>query len=574
MKKKFVSALFIVAILFSCGFAHGWERSPEPYGSGRSSSDVPPDSDLYRDLDKLVAFDLVEPPILGQRPYMRSEFARMTAEAMKAVDERNASKADSVEGLVKERRRMWQVNISLDRLKNEFHDELVDMGALTGERMRYRIHSLEDLHLYGAYMDSPATTIPYNNGRGTINAQINPMGDYNLGRHPVDGYANALETVSRFQLGKFFSAYVRPRFEVDIPRNNADMQGHVYLQDGYATFRAGNFSMKVGRDSMFWGLGDRDGLLFSTNARPLDGIWLTNPTPARLPWIFKYLGRWRYTLYTANLGPEQARKWDWIAGYKFSLAPAKYVELGFGHVVMIGGEGAPTPTAWDVVGEFMGFRPAGTNPSAPNLSNHMFSIDYLVRIVPLRGLQLYGNMVMEDKWKSVWKTMTQGMSYMWGLYAPALNSSGSMDLRVEYVLTCPLQYRHSGYSDGFTLNRRLIGSDAGPDADTLHILLRQTLSKNLWLGLALDWDYRRSNSYTELPNRGDIVVTAYGPSEQRYRGMFDFDWEFRKNLTLHMTTGYERILNSNFVADVDRNNFMIAASLKINLDKHFSFEAN
>ncbi len=565
MNKRFISMLFVIALILSCGAAHAWERS---------SSDVPPDSYLYRDLDKLVAFGLIEPPIVGQRPYMRSEFARMTAEAMKSIEAMKKTDTDSVEGLVTARRRMWQVNISLDRLKKEFHEELVDSGAIEGERQRYHIHALEKAYFYNAYMDSPATTVPRNNGRGTINAQINPLGDYNLGRHPIDGFSSALESVSRFQLGKFLSIYARPRFEVDIPSNNAEMTGHVYLQDGYATFRAGNFSMKVGRDSMVWGAGDRGSLLFSGNARPLDGIWLTNPKPARLPWIFKHLGRWRYTLYTANLGPEQARKWDWIAGYKFSLAPTKYVELGLGHVVMIGGDGAPTPTVVDVIGEFMGFRPAGTSPSAPNLSNHMFEIDYLVRIVPLRGVQLYGNIVIEDKWKSIWKTMTQGMSYKWGVYAPALNTSGSMDLRIEYVLTCPLQYRHSRYADGFTLNRRLIGSDAGPDADTLHTLLRQTISKKLWLGLSLDWDYRRSNSYTELPNRGDIVVTAYGPSEQRYRGMFDLDWTFRKNLTLHFTTGYERILNSNFVDGVDRNNFAIAASLKIDLDKHFGFSAN
>ena len=542
----------------------------------RSTSSVPPDSHFYRDLDKVVAIGLVEPPILGQRPYPRSEFARMTAEAMKAFEswELNTS---SFENLVRSRRRRWQVEISLKRLKEEFTEELIDLGAIEGERYRYRIHLPEELIFYETYLSSAPSTIPPNNGRGPINAQINPLNDYNLGRHPIDGFANAEEVVGRFQLGGYFSAYLRPRFEVDIFRRD-DMQAHAYLQNGYATFRAGNFSLKVGRDSMIWGLGDRGSLLYSTNPRPLDGVWITNPTPARLPWIFKYLGRWRYTLYAANLGPGYVRKWGWLAGYKLNLAPARYVELGFGHVVMIGGEGAPTPSFVDVIGEFFGFRPAGTSPTAPNLTNHTFEIDYLLRIVPLRGLQLYGNIVIDDKWKSVKKTLKQGMSYLWGAYIPALNPSGSMDLRAEYVMTSPLQYRHSLYADGFTLNRRLIGSDAGPDADALHLRFRHTLAPGFWYGLTFGWDYRRSDTYTELRNpdgtAGPVVKVASGPTEERYRGLVDFDCKFKRNLTLHLTAGYERVRNLFFTAGNDRNNYLAAISLKVDLDRHFGFEAN
>jgi len=566
--KRVPRIALIVILVLSCsgGIAHAWTRS---------TSSVPPDSHLYRDLDKLIAMGLVEPPIRGQRPYPRSEFARMTAEARKKFAELEGGvvESSSFDQFVKRSSRVRKLKAVIVRLEDEFREELVDMGALEGERMRYRIHPVEEFAFYRRYLNSPPTQIPPNNGRGLINAMINPLGDYDLGRHPTDGFQSAEEATGRFQLGKFFSAYVRPRLEVNFPRQG-DLNGAVDVQDAYGTFKAGNFSMKFGRDSMVWGFGERGSLLFSTNPRPLDGIWLTNPTPARLPWVFKYLGRWRYTLYAANLGPEYVREYAWIAGYKLSLAPARYVELGFGHAVQIGGEGAPTPSAVDVIGEFFGFRPAGTSGSAPNLTNHMFEVDVLVRIPQLRGVELYGNFAIEDKWKSVKKTLTHGMSYLGGIYLPALNNTGTMDLRIEYAHVNPLQYRHSLYADGWTINQRLMGSDAGPDANTIYAQFRQTISPKIWYGVAFGWDYRSSDTWVELPNRGDIVKTVSGPTEQRFRGIFDLDWRVKPEIKLHFTAGYERVGNLHYQQNVHRNNYLLGLSLHLYWDRYFAFAAN
>ena len=559
--------IFLV-VLFFAGTSHAWNRS---------TPNVPLDDPLYRDLDKLIAFRLVHPPLKGQRPYARSEFARLAAEAMgkyKAEVEVKVE-GETLKKFVKRRSRERQIEIVINHLKKEFKDELIDMGAIEGEKKEFRVHPIEEFKFYATYLDSPATVIPPNNGRGTINALVNPLGDYNLGRHAIDGFAQAEEITGYFEATKFISGYVRPRLEVDIPSDGQDMSGHVYLQNAYATFTAGNFSIEFGRDSMLWGMGERGGLHFSTNPRPLDGVRITNPKPARLPWVFKYLGEWRYTLYGFNLGPEQTHKWPWIAGYKFSLMPVKYVEFGFGHTVEMGGEGAPSLSALDVLGEFTGFRPAGTDPTSPNKTNHMFEIDLLTRIPQAAGLELYGNVSIDDYWKSIKKTLTQGCSYMAGFYLPTINPSGSADLRIEFVWMNPLHYRHSLYPEGYTENQKLIGTDAGPDAYNLHALFRHTLSSKLWYGLSFDFDYRRSDTYTELRNpdgtAGPIVKTATGPAESRYRGVAELDFKFKKSNTLHFSAGYERVRNSQFQAGVDRNNFLLAASLALNFDRYFGF---
>lgn len=565
-----ITIFFIFLSFFSASTSLAWQRS---------TPNVPPDSYLYRDLDKIIAFGLVHPPIVGQRPYPRSEFARMTAEAMKNYEEKVKVEVkvegETLKKFVKKRARERQIEIVLGHLKDEFKEDLIDMGAIEGEKKGFRVHPLDEFIFYATYLDSPATMIPVNNGRGSINALVNPLGDYNLGRHAIDGFQQAEEFTGYFEATKFISGYVRPRLEVDIPIGNADMEGHVYLQNVYATFTAGNFNIEFGRDSMIWGFGERGSLHFSSNPRPMDGVRITNPKPARLPWVFKYLGEWRYTLYGYNLGPEQARAWPWIVGYKFSLLPAKYVELGFAHTVEMGGEGTPSLSAWEVLGEFTGFRPAGTGPGSPNKTNHMFEIEAMVRVPPLGGLELYGDMSIDDQWESIKKTLIQGCSYIGGVYIPAVNPSGSADLRLEFVWTNPLHYHHGLYPDGYTENRKLIGADAGPDAYNAHALFRHTLSPKLWYGLSLDWDYRRSDSYTQLKNpdetAGPIVKIATGPAESRYRGVAELDLKFKNDNTLHFSAGYERVLNSQFQQGVDRNNFLLAASLNLKFDRYFGF---
>lgn len=566
MKKWSLFVLILSVLIFPSG-ALSWERS---------TPNVPPDSYLYRDLDKLVAFGLVHPPILGQRPYPRSEFARLTEEALENFANQKEIDDSSLKKFAKGLARKRQIKNILERLKKEFKDELIDMGAIEGEKYTYRFHLLDDFTIYTTYLSSTPTTLPVNNGLGIINAQINPLRDYDLGRHAIDGGQQAFEATGYFETGRFFSALVRPRFEVNVFRSN-DMNAHAYIQNAYATFKAGNFALEVGRDSLVWGIGERGGLLLSTNPRPLDQFHITNPKPARLPWVFKYLGEWRYTLFAANLGPGYSRKWAWLAGYKLSLMPIKYLELGFGHIVTIGGEGAPTPSALDVIGEFCGFRPAGSSSTSTNFTNHLYELEYMVRIVPLRGLQIYGDISIDDKLGSFKNMFKYGGAYLWGLYLPALNSTGSADLRVEYVRVGPLQYRHVLYPDGYTLNRKLIGSDAGPDADTLHVNFRHTLSPKIWYGVTFDWDYRRSDTWTQTRNPDGtvraIVKTATGPVEQRYRGLLDLDWQIKKHLTFHFTFGYERALNYNFTQGADRNNYLAALSVKLDLDRYFGFVA-
>jgi hypothetical protein len=91
-----------------------------------SSPNVDIGDRVYKDLDHLIAAKLVRPTIVGQRPYARSEIARMIAEAMK-----NRAKLDS-----ESETRARYLNEAIDTLAGQYRDELIAIGAIEGENPR------------------------------------------------------------------------------------------------------------------------------------------------------------------------------------------------------------------------------------------------------------------------------------------------------------------------------------------------------------------------------------------------------------------------------------------------------
>ena len=66
---KFLVKSITLIVLFPC------------QGAGQASVNVSTSDAVYRDIDKLVAFNLVDAIIVRQRPYSGSEIARIPAEA-------------------------------------------------------------------------------------------------------------------------------------------------------------------------------------------------------------------------------------------------------------------------------------------------------------------------------------------------------------------------------------------------------------------------------------------------------------------------------------------------------------
>ncbi len=528
---------------------------------------------VYRDIDKLVGHGLVDKIIMGQRPYSRHEIARITAEAMKHLSRLEKPLADpgtpekKKQGLQK---RLQYVKVILNRLKRDYREELIQLGALEGEKSWYSIHPVEKVDVQMLGTNSPPEALPLNNNLGFINAVINPLVDYEQGRHLVEGFNFSLETSHWLRASDYFALYFRPRFQLGITRNDQPNDNDVYIQNLYGKLNFKNFEIEVGRDNLFWGQGQDAGIMFSNNPRGLDMIKLSNDSPFILPWVFKYLGAHKISFFYADLGPAQNFPHAYLVGYKYNIQPLSFFELGFAVYAQGGGEGSPPASFGERVEDLFGLS-VGTNVG---LSNKMGGFDFRFRIPPARGLELYGEAIFDDT-KGIDGTKRffwQDAGYVFGVNLPRLTNSGEVDLRLEYHKTGVRMYRHSIFTSGLTLNQFILGDNLGPDAYGIYLVSNWDIDPQNLLTFRGAFESRSSDLWG-IDSDGDQLIGNFfviqdNPSENRFRGTVQWLHRFKNWPVLFKAkVGYEHVKNFEFVEGNSRNNFLGEASFQINFDR-------
>jgi len=532
---------------------------------------------VYRDIDKLVSHGLVKKIIMGQRPFSRREIARITAEAIYQFHKLEKGLEDPALSEAKKKslkKRLDYLTVTLNRLKRDYREELIQMGALIGEKKSYSIHGVDKVDVGMLFTNSSAEPLPVNNGIGDIDAVINPLVDYEQGRHLVEGYNFSVETSHWLRASDYFALFLRPRFQLGITNDGSPDDNDVYILNLYGKLNIKNFEIEVGRDNLFWGQGFDSGLMLSNNPRGLDMIKLSNDVPGILPWIFKYLGAHKISFFYADMGPEQNFPHPYLVGWKYNIQPLSFFELGIAYYAQGGGQGSPPATFGERVEDVFGFNP-GDNVG---LSNKMGGADFRFRIPPARGLEIYGEAIFDDTQgiNGSKRFFWQDAGYIVGVSIPRLTNTGNVDLRLEWHKTGVRMYRHTIFTSGLTLNKYIIGDNLGPDAQGAY--------------LVSNWDYDPQNLFTfrgayetrgsdiwgnESDSRGiigDFFVVQNNPRENRYRVTTQWlhrfkDWpvKFRANL------GYEYVQNFGFVAGQSKNNFLGAAAFEIDLDHWTKF---
>ncbi len=509
----------------------------------RSSINIPVSDPIYRDLDRLMGAGLIKSYLYGQRPYTQEEIVRMLHEAQ--------------EQLEKEKNSSITLDASIDfflDLEDVINHRLQQYDS-SDQKKDFVIAPLESLTFETTLLDSPIRQVPPSNGVGSINAFINPLVNYQNGRHYVDGSVVALETRHWAQLTPYFSLFAHPRFATLIP-NTGPAKAEAIAQELYGKFGIGNFELQVGRDQIVWGQSPQGTFLFSTNARPLDMIKITNPHPFRFPWIFQHLGNFKGTFFLANLGPERFHKNDFLTGLKLSLQPHPLLELGLSTFFDTGGQGSPNISLKDGIHEFFGFIPfAGiSDADLPGLANRISGIEGSLRIPPLRNLQLYLEMYIDDKSDTSFKAMfVDGNAYLAGFYLPRVFNNGLLDLRFEVKRTPAIFYRHSDFPDGHTLNGLLLGDPLGPDARGFEVTSNIFISPKTTVTFNMDVEFRDSNIDTRL---AETQIITDLPRERRFRSIAAWQREWNDHWDSSLKLGYERASTFNFEPGRNLNNFL------------------
>lgn len=242
----------------------------------RRNISVTDEAYLYRAVEKLQGFGLLEQVVVGQRPWSHSYFQSLVREAQKNVDT-----IKDVEVEIRARRLLKELTHFHPKLETQYDTLFLD--------------------------GSPRTFNAYQKGRtfgNTHNASFEA-------RHSFD----FLKYLS-------FAGNAHFLFRQDRATEDDMKWGFDTL---YLRGEFGNVALQIGRDVLVLGQSPQGGVSFSTNATPLDMFKFSNIHP----WSF--LGGSQLTLYFSVLEDTQARPYPLLAGGKFSFHPFSFLELGGGY---------------------------------------------------------------------------------------------------------------------------------------------------------------------------------------------------------------------------------------------------
>jgi hypothetical protein len=345
-------------------------------------------------------------------------------------------------------------------------------------------------------------------------------------------------------LGSRIAASVRARAQHTLPLDG-ESETSLTIQTGNVRALLGGVALAVGHDHVVWGQAPQGGLVLSANPRALLHASLATEFPLSLP----LLGPTHLQAFLADLGTESQRfAHSQLFGWRVSSLPSPRLELGAEFLVQSGGEGAPEMSFKDRILDYL-FFPDLFYTSDFLFSNKLAGIDARLRVPEARGLELWVEMVIDDididRFRSM---MWEDGSWSVGARIQRLNDAGTLAVRVEGQHTGLRMYEHGDFTSGLTLERRLLGSELGPNANSV--------------ALGIDWEAgevdllslegaveRRSNDLYQLMIGSPywFARLAVKPKETRWRARVAWERQPKSaRWSVRLEGGYEYVDNLEF----------------------------
>jgi hypothetical protein len=335
-----------------------------------------------------------------------------------------------------------------------------------------------------------------------------------------------------------------------------DSTGGVGLYRGYVKTGYKDLEIQVGRDDLLWGPGVNS-LLFSGNDRPLDMIKVSSPSPFRLPGFLKNLGNLRTTAFFSLLGNDYTPAHATLSGYRIDYSPMKWWDIGLDHVVFLGGEGLVAPDFTTAIREFTGIVASSRHDQAA--TNHLAGMDMNFHVPHAMGTELYLKVVIEDINANTGYMLKSDASWLGGVYLPEISGMEKLSIRWECIHTGPYSYRHGQYTDGYALDDKFIGYDAGPDTWSGFMTSRYQFNYDEFFKIDVRYLRRSADHYTVIFNsRGNnigIVRDLDRPKEGNDIFKLTGQKRLSRLLNLYAEAGYDRKSNADFIGGKAANDF-------------------
>jgi len=463
---------------------------------------IPLDSSIYDELATLNDLGLADSYLSEIQPISRVEAARITVEAESKLSEMQ-SQNELARSVISELR--LQLSDEVQWIENDHEDNLPTM-----------FHPVERIE--GEYVLSEGRRRSLNttasNGSGIDFQEGTPLLPNNDGLSTDQGSNEILRWSGWGGVGGFITGYGEGALAgpiTDSPRQANRAQ----LLTGAMVVSLGNTAISFGQEEMSWGVSHYNQLSQSNNGQPFPALRIQNIHPGHLPWIFRYLGLYRYQAFLGQLNSGRTFSRPWLSGHAITFRTLPFLEWGVEHTIMFGGSGNNDYSPLGFLGRVTGLA---TGNSAQSNTNTRFGVFAKAYVHRLRDTQVYGEVLSEDFFNAGgikgFKLPFKGPSYTAGIFVPRLTLDGRTTARFEYALT-DKEYSIHNDSLYWTYNNALMGSSLGPGAWQVNFEVDRWL--NLQSRMGIDTFYTR---------RQAIATPFYSPptrnSETGYGVALDF----------------------------------------------------
>ena len=422
---------------------------------------VPLDSWIYDDIERLAALGYIHTEFLGERPWTRTECARLVQEAGETIRQR--------ESQAPEASRLY------DALAAEFS---IDPDPPESSRSM----QVESVYTRLLGISGQPLNDSYHFGQTLINDFGRP---YQEGFNPVTGFSGwanwgrvALYVRGEYQHSPAAAGYSQGVqdliSQIDLtpvqPARPVPEINQFTLLDTYALTKVANWDLSFGKQSLWWGPNRGGSLLLSNNAEPICMLRVARDIPFTLPGILDRLGPVKMEAFFGQLAGNHFPPRPFFHGERISLKPTENLELGFSRTGEFGGVGRPL-TFGSLFNTYFSMKSSFWYPAWDNPGQRNGGFDMSYRVPGLRNwLLVYTTLMSRDDPTPLVAFFPVRALMSTGFDVPHFPHLPRLDFRAEAVTTDPrnggsksgqFAYWEVFYRDDYTNKNNIIGDWIG-----------------------------------------------------------------------------------------------------------------
>jgi hypothetical protein len=452
----------------------------------------------------------------------------------------------------------WEIIRALiDRLKSEFKASLEDSSAGGGSSVAIKpIENVYATYLYGN------NEFDLENDKGQ---------KYGEGSNLRAGFSTH---------GAFFNHlayYFNPeyRYTEDLsPEKIAccgDEGSELDLKEGYGKLEFFNFEVEVGRDSLWWGPGRHGSLILSANAKPFDLIKFTNPSPIVLPWVFRYLGLFKFQAFYTKLEEDRIVPAPEFIGYRFNIKPLPFLEIGHSRTIMLCGDGTDVKCVTELsFSDWLEVLFSGGNDSDLNTNQILgFDIELSIQNVN-RWVPGISSVDIWFEYADETGPAPPNSGFVTGIKLGDVLLNGKTDVVFEYADAAietargGIFYTNKVYPPGYRYFCDVMGHEMDTDSRDYYFRVTHFLTPDFVLGASFNYE----DSGIVVKTKEDPMAFLEGrglpPSVLEDKTRFDLDFTYQKAAAFLAQAGYryEKIDDLNGVEGATQDNHIFWAFLQ------------